>query len=179
MNADRSDSESAALRQTLAELHREAWTWALACCDRNRVDAEDVLQTTYLKILDGRARFDGRSSRLTWLFAVIRRTAADLRRRRFLRDLFFVPADSEPAGFDAVPPIDDQVEQAQTQRALIGALRSLSRRQREVLTLVFYHELTVEQAAQIVDISVGSARQHYARGKATLRARLDAIGVGR
>ena len=48
--------------------------------------AEDVLQTSYLKILDGRARFGGRSSFKTFLFGVIRHTAAEDRRRTALGD---------------------------------------------------------------------------------------------
>jgi len=39
--------------------------------------AADVLQIAYLKVLNGKAAFDARSSFKTWLFAVIRRTAAD------------------------------------------------------------------------------------------------------
>lgn len=51
-----------ALRRELAARHGDAHAWALSCCRRNRTDAEDVLQETYLTVLDGRARFDGRSS---------------------------------------------------------------------------------------------------------------------
>src|SRR2546425_11262305 len=69
----------------LDRLHPAAFGWALACCVGDRAAAEDALQTSYLKILDGRARFDGRSSFRTWLFAVVRYTAAGLRRRAALR----------------------------------------------------------------------------------------------
>jgi RNA polymerase sigma-70 factor (ECF subfamily) len=47
--------------------------------------AEDALQTAYLKILQGRARYNGRAAFKTWLFAVIRTTDADERRRQWLR----------------------------------------------------------------------------------------------
>ena len=47
----------------LERLHPAGFAWALGCCGRNREDALDVLQTSYLKMLDGRARFGGRSTK--------------------------------------------------------------------------------------------------------------------
>src|SRR5215470_9990435 len=75
------------LRAKLEKHHRESYGWALSCCARNPAEAENVLQAVYLKALEGKARFDGQSSFKTWLFAVIRRTAVDERRRRWLRRL--------------------------------------------------------------------------------------------
>ena len=59
----------------------------MSCCRRDRSDAEEVLQTVYLKILEGKARFRGEASLKTWLFAVIRKTAATEYRRNLLRKL--------------------------------------------------------------------------------------------
>jgi RNA polymerase sigma factor (sigma-70 family) len=56
----------------------------------------------------------------------------------------------------------------QSAQQLQRALMLLSVRQREVLHLVFYSELTVEESAQALQISVGSARTHYQRGKERL-----------
>ena len=69
----------------LERLHTAGFAWAMACCGRRKEEAEDVLQTSYLKILDGHARFAGRSSFQTFLFGVIRRTAAEERRRSAVR----------------------------------------------------------------------------------------------
>ena len=48
----------------------------------------------------------------------------------------------------------------------------LSPRQRALLHLVYYQDMTIEDASQVLGISVGSARTHYARGKQRLRALL-------
>src|SRR5262245_62382199 len=68
--------------------HASSYGWALACCRRDPSEAEEVLQSVYLKVLEGKARFDGRASFKTWLFAVIRKTASDHRRKNVLRAIF-------------------------------------------------------------------------------------------
>src|SRR5438477_2237800 len=80
-------AEALQLERELDQLHPAAFGWAMACCAGDRAAAEDALQASYLKILDGRARFDGRASFRTWLFSVVRHTAAELRRRAALRRL--------------------------------------------------------------------------------------------
>src|SRR4051794_18515688 len=71
----------------LASLHHASFGWALACTGRDPSAAEDVLQDVYFKVLDGRARFDGKSSLKTWLFGVIRMTAREHRRWSVVRML--------------------------------------------------------------------------------------------
>ncbi len=159
------------IEHELEQLHQESFGWALACCGRNPDEAEDVLQMTYLKILDGTARFEGRSSFQTWLFGIIRRTALQRRRKfavreRLLRLLFIRQGESFTPGPDVT------LEYALDSKRLIQALRALSGRQCEILHLVFYHEMTIEEAAAVLGISLGSARTHYTRGKKNLAGRL-------
>jgi RNA polymerase sigma factor (sigma-70 family) len=148
------------LKRGLEQLHDACFAWALACCAWNRSEAEDVVQTVYVKILDGRARFDGRSTLKTWLFAIIRFTAADRRRQAWLRTLGLERMWARRVEAPAAPEPDG------AERARIrAALAKLPARQREALDLVFYHDLTVEEAAQVMGVSLGSARVHYDRAK--------------
>ena len=76
------------LRVQLERVHADCFGWAMSCCGRNRDDAEEVLQTVYLAVLDGRARYDARSSFRTWLFGVIRRARPRRKRQKaWLRGL--------------------------------------------------------------------------------------------
>ena len=154
------------VRDEIEEHHESAYGWALHCCGRDREQALDVLQTAYLKVLGGRARFNGRSSFRTWLFALVRNTAAD-HRRSWLRRLW---REAQPMPLvEAAAP---GTSAAERERALVieQALTRVSGRQREVLHLAFYQGMTIEEAAEVMGITVGSARTHYARGKAKLRA---------
>ncbi len=125
------------------------------------------MQTAYLSVLDGSARFDGRSSFRTWLFGVIRLTAVSQRRKSWLRALLLERRGDEVVTH-APPEADSNAERVSRDAKLRTLLATLSERQREVLLLVFYHDLTVEDAATVMRISVGSARTHYARGKARM-----------
>jgi len=68
------------LRQ-LRTLHTDALNWALVCCNYDRELAEDVLQTVYLKVLEGKARFEERSILRTLLLGVVRNTAKEAGRK--------------------------------------------------------------------------------------------------
>ena len=169
------DMDEPDLRRAIERYHAECFGWALACCGRDRAEAEDVLQASYLKILDGRARFDERSSVKTWIFGIIRRTSAEERRRALLR---LRARDRQPAvlPISVEQPDITGLDDARRNARLITALDALAPRQREVLQLVFYHDMTIEEAAAVMRVSLGSARTHYERGKARLRARLNGDG---
>jgi RNA polymerase sigma factor (sigma-70 family) len=162
----------AELRAALETHHKESYGWALSCCARSPVEAEVVLQTVYLKILTGKARYHGKASFKTWLFAVIRRTVADERRRHMLRRLLLDRHWARPAPA-AVERPDEAVHRDELKRLVRKLLAQLPRRQREVLQLVFYHDLSLAEAAQVMDISLGSARTHYERGKKKLRMNME------
>jgi RNA polymerase sigma-70 factor (ECF subfamily) len=162
------------LKAELEKLHPASFGWALSCCRQNHAEAEEVLQTVYLKILQGKASFRGESKLQTWLFAVIRKTAISERRKQLFR---FVSSNSNPE-----VKVELEFERSEMQRRFQEALSRLPARQRETLHLVFYQDLSLSEAAEVMNVSVGSARRHYERGKKRLREALDrervAYGIG-
>lgn len=163
--------EISELKAELEKLHQASFGWALNCCRHNGVEAEEVLQTVYLKILQGKAVFRGESKLRTWLFAVIRKTAVSERRKHVLRTLIARTGD-QPG---SQPEIE--FERSEMQQRFQQALAELPARQRETLHLVFYQDLSVSEAAEVMNISIGSARRHYERGKKRVREALDREGV--
>src|SRR3977135_4199762 len=86
----------AELKAELEMLHGASFGWALICCRRDRAEAEEVLQTVYLKIFEGKARYRGEASLKTWLFAVIRKTAIGEYRKRVVRNVVFLGSSEQP-----------------------------------------------------------------------------------
>ena len=157
------------MQSDLEAIHPDCFGWALTCCGWRRDEAEEVLQASYLKALDGRARFDEQSSLRTWFFGVVKRTAAEHRRRRLTRALGIGRWLSNRPAAEPAPTPETVSHVAEDRRRLRRLLSRLPGRQRELLHLVFYQEMTIEQAAGVLAISTGSARTHYARGKARMR----------
>lgn len=158
------------LDEEIIRHHRASFAWALACCHWDRAMAEDVLHSAYLKVLDGRARFRGESDFRGFLFGVIRMTATEEGRRRAMRALLPTRlfTHDRPEETDANGGLASLIHDERAQR-LLAVLGQLPRRQGEVLHLVFYQDLSIAAAADVLGISVGSARVHYERGKARLR----------
>jgi len=167
------------LEARLASLHEDSFGWACACCGWNESEAEDVLQSAYVKVFSGQARFEGRSAFRTWFFGVIRFTAMEQYRRIRVHQDKTAELHGEPVAMGQ-PPVAPDAAAAQTMRArrLKKALARLSDRQAEVLNLVFYQGLSVREASEVMEVSIGSARVHYDRGKTRLRALLSESEAG-
>jgi RNA polymerase sigma-70 factor (ECF subfamily) len=145
---------SESLKTFLETHHHDAWHWARQCCRFDKDLANEVLQVSYLKVLEGKAVWSEKSTFKTWIFSVIRFTALDL----LAQGRPFVPFEGE--GESSTP--DTEVD-------YIPVINTLAPRQAEVLLLVFYHNLTLEEAAEALQIGIGSVRKHYDRGKKRLK----------
>ena len=164
----------AELEVWLEQLHSESFGWALSLSAGDAGRAVEVLQNAYLRIVSGRAVFGQRSSFRTWLFGVIRMVALEEQRRTRREEQRTVWLDEA----NAPELVDEQAgrggtpEDVEAVRELGAALEHLPERQRQVLHLVFYQDMSIAEAAAVMEISVGSARTHYERGKARLRTLL-------
>lgn len=159
------------LLDQVSALHADAYGWAVACCGGDPEMAADALQESYVKIATGRAAFRGRSSLKTWWLGVVRITALEqhrgrLRWRRTIDAVRGWLAIFGEAGETAAPPATPDPDQ------LLAALAQLPARQAEILRLRLQHGLSLSEAADVMHISVGSARQHYERAKKRLHTHL-------
>lgn len=153
------------LENFLRDHHREAFLWARQCCGFDGEMAKDVIQQVYLKILEGRARLKHEDNTKTWLFSIIRFTAIDeLRKKGRWEQLEpgteIIWEESEPA--------PDNYE---------SMIRRLPKMQQEVLLMVFYHDMTLEEAARVLSLHIGTVRTHYDRGKKRLKEWIEKIRI--
>jgi len=158
-------------RKALEAIHSQLYGWALTRCGFDRSAAEDLMQEAYVAVLSGAARFDNKSSLKTFLFSVVQ----NLARSRFrqiasrIRLVTTYSAGAEDQGRDEAQ-MDDRES-----RQVWKAVAALPARQRDVTELVFCRDMTIEEAAAVMGVSVGTGRVHYDRAKKALAGRLGAL----
>jgi RNA polymerase sigma-70 factor (ECF subfamily) len=107
-------------------------------------------------------RFEGRSQVSTWLLAIARNKALSVLRRRSTEEL-----DEEVAEFIEDPSDDPEVSMQKRQQATVlqACLTELSPAHREIIDLVYYHEKSIEEVAEIVGVPANTVktRMFYAR----------------
>ena len=139
----------------------------------NPTTAEDLTSEVFLSVWRQAHRFEARSAVSTWLLAIARYKAlAELRRRP--------EALSDEETVEARDPADDPeaaFEHKHRGEILRRCLTRLSREHREIIDLVYYHEKSVQEVAEIVGIpgNTVKTRMFYARRK--LSELLEAEGV--
>lgn len=129
--------------------------------------AEEILQDVMLAVWHGAGSFRGDSSVRTWMLAIARRRAITERQRR---SVDAVALDDDLAANDT-GPLDVLIQRAERDD-LRAALRRLPDDQRETLELVFYHDLSGPEVAEVMGISPGTVKSRLHRAKALLKGLL-------
>lgn len=143
---------------------------------RDESIAEDLISEVFLDVWRQAGRFEGRAAVSTWLLAITRFKALSVLRRRKDAEL-----DEESAAAIEDPSDDAEVvlEKKDTGNVLRQCIAALSPDHREVIDLVYYHEKSVEEVAEIVRVPENTVktRMFYARKK--LAEMLKRAGVER
>jgi RNA polymerase sigma-70 factor (ECF subfamily) len=129
--------------------------------------AQEVLQTSYLKILERQNLFGARSGFKTWAFVIVKNTAIDAFRKK-RREISLIKTENHLPDHYYDDGIENEYEPNDGIPFFDEALGRLSERQRQLLQLVFYHDLSLNQSAKILNISPGTVRKHYDRAKKIL-----------
>ncbi|MDX2391832.1 SigE family RNA polymerase sigma factor [Streptomyces sp. DK15] len=129
---------------------------------------EDVVQEAFIRVHSARNRVRDRDKTLAYL----RQTVVNLSRSALRRRILGLKLLSKP-----MPDMASAEEGAYDQLErddLIKSMRGLQRRQREVLVLRYFADMTEVQVAETLGISLGSVKAYGSRGIAALRVAMEA-----
>lgn len=136
-------------------------------------DSEDLVQKTLARVFQGIGRLEAEEKFLPWLFAIarnVRRTAAERPETR-LSIKSLETAREIPDPNSAVSSEEEKIE-GERQQALEKAIESLPTRQRQCLALQIREELSYEEIAETLRLSVHTVRNHLAAARESLRRQL-------
>ncbi len=129
---------------------------------RDRMEAQDVLQTTFLKLHQSRQKYDPRFPFLPWLFTICKNVMIDHFRKAKRR--MEILDEEKVAGTAAEPAPEISVPE----------LQGLSLQQRSAIELRFQYELSFEEIAERLQTSSLNVRQLISRGLKKIRGAQDA-----
>jgi RNA polymerase sigma factor (sigma-70 family) len=143
---------------------------------RNREDAEDAVQDSFLSAFVHLANFDGRSRFATWLTRIaINAALGQLRKKRGMRE---IPVDEPtPAGEsrpqleipDRAPNPEENYQLRERENLVGAAVRRLRPRNRKVVEIHQLGEFSVKETAKILGISIAAAKARMFHARAALR----------
>ena len=135
-------------------------------------NAEDVLQEALADVFKRWSKIREHENPEAYLMRVMVSKHADMRRKWLRRQ------QEKETSWDLAENIRDLVDQTDdvTQRLLVqAALKSLSAAQRAVLVLIYEHGMVLREVADVLQIPMGTAASHLARGKAAVAAYVELV----
>lgn len=170
-------------RSAFAELYRRTSAHLFAVVlriNRDRSQAEDVLQEAYVNVWRAAGAFDAAKSQpLTWLTSIARNRAIDsLRRQQAQPQVYFASAEDEDEDVydllaDHAPGPLELLNQASDARALGDCMDALAAKQRQSVALAFYDGLSHAEVADQLRQPLGTVKSWVRRGLMSLKACLE------
>jgi RNA polymerase sigma-70 factor, ECF subfamily len=150
-------------------------------------DAADTTQEVFLKVFRGMKHFHGESSLKTWIYRIALHEAANRRRwwfRHKAKETSIEPPESEAPGVgehemqlaltDHSDSPFDNVAHREVQARVEEELRKVPEPYRTTLILRDLEEMSYEEIAEVLEISLGTVKSRLTRGRQALRQRLAA-----
>ena len=143
--------------------------------ERNRADAEDVVQETMMQALRSFHRFQPGTNCRAWLTTILQHIVSNRRRAKGRSIVISDPDDRIAHTVPFVPPVPQDL----TDELVLSSLRRLPTAFQEVILLCDVEELSYKEAAEALAIPIGTVMSRLHRGRAQLRAELVATDAAR
>jgi len=162
--------------EDLIERHQSLVAGTIARMLGSNSDVEDIAQQVFIRVWKSAGRYVARAKFTTWLLKITRNLVFNELRRSKRHAL--VPLQTKPGAEEM--PLPDQVARApdaslletELQQAIERAIVQLPESQRMALILRRYEEMSYEQIAEILDLSVPAVKSVLFRARSELRERL-------
>ena len=164
-----------ALLQMLVEEYQDRLVRYLVYVLGRRDEVDDLVQETWLRVMERGRSYDGRSRFEPWLFTVARHLTIDYLRRR--REVSLDAEDEN--GAVVMTPVSSALspfaQAARTEDAerLAGALQGLQPIYREALVLRFMEDMSLQEISAVVGAPVATVAARIYRGLAALRSQME------
>ena len=132
---------------------------------RSHEEADEAAQLAFIRAWKARQQFRGDSALRTWLTRIVLNVAKTMRSNRVPVD----GLDSAGALEDPGDGADERVRREQLRARVRGAVAGLPDRQREVVTLKVFSEMTYREVAEVMGLSEGSIKAHLHQAVSNLR----------
>jgi RNA polymerase sigma-70 factor (ECF subfamily) len=166
---------------TLFQRHGAAVLGFLSRLTAQRVDPEDLLQETFLRVLTHAKDFREDAPFRPWLYTIARNVAFNALKKSKRRSEWEAPVDladwefpleARKSGGDPPPSPLDRAERNEEQARVLAALEELPAPHREILVLVLFEGFSYEEASRITGDPEGTLRSRVFHGLKKLRDRL-------
>jgi RNA polymerase sigma-70 factor (ECF subfamily) len=141
--------------------------------ERNRAEAEDLVQETLMQALQSFHRFTPGTNCRAWLVTILQhvRSSRQRKRGRVVMDSSLEERAANVVPF--VPPVPDHV----TDEDMLLALRQIPPHHQEVILLCDVEDMTYKEIAAALDVPIGTVMSRLHRGRELLRMELSRAGA--
>jgi RNA polymerase sigma-70 factor (ECF subfamily) len=147
--------------------------------------AEDLFQEVWIRVLRRGSQYNGKARFDTWIFTIARNLVIDLSRKRTMASLDEMRESSDESDarpFEIAQQGPSPLEQFQGREnasEVAAVLLTLERSYREVLTLRFHEDLSLEEIAQVTQAPLSTVKSRLYRGLAALKPELLKLRDGK
>jgi RNA polymerase sigma-70 factor (ECF subfamily) len=142
--------------------------------ERNRAEAEDLVQETLVQAMQSFRRFTPGTNCRAWLLTILQHVRSNRLRKQGRVVIDSTVEERVASVVPFVPPIPDHV----TDEDMLLALQQIPLHHQEVILLCDVEEMTYKEIAAALDIAMGTVMSRLHRGRELLRIELARVGAG-
>ncbi len=158
-----------ALEKAFSQYGNRLFRAAYLLC-RDKSDARDLVQETFLQALKSIKKFKAKSTLYTWLYSILLNVF-----RNHVRKKRLLPLSSEISsnGSNSAVRVENRLDQARVFSRIFDLIHSLSSAHREVLILRYYEDMKIKEIAEITGVSQGTVKSRLYYATSFLRERVS------